>query len=820
MVAQRNILKVFLASPSDLAEERTAVAEAVSSANRIVASRGWSIDLYEWEDAPPAPGRAQDAINPNVDECDVFLGLLWKRWGQPTGGGFSSGFEEEFSRAKERYLRTDEPQLWLAVRRIADAEREDPGPQLERVLWFREQVKSEVFYHEFVDAHDLRGRVPEWLVRHILEKGGRGPSEIETPTEAASVPAAPTAQPVSVRDERRGEVAGDQIRATLGNMAGVTAFLGSRSPKEKVEPPDEFGVARLYLLAATLMSNTQTSELLGVHEVNALYKHRARFQLTGAERTLLWRTLIGATYDNLPGWFWFPGLAGPDVGLRMTYSALYDRDIGVRKNALTLATDARLMLGPGDWEELVQAVLSQEEGSVRDAGIRYLAAVVPPERIPSLVEALRAQGPQSQSEVRRVLASLAVRMGPDRAMEEALAGEEDVSPTLEAIRKANTPIDAGLLTRATTDKRAPVREFAAMELARSGRMTREVAQRLTSDESYECRQAAYAGLVAMGDRYPSDEIRGKLSPSRTPRERGVGRALLLRGIRPDDIIAKMYDSYTYQELLPLVIWELPDGCIAYKALAVHHFGAFGDQVRSDLDNGFGKMEEAYYAGIEKQFGKTGIEAIRAQLNKNDLAGFIRRKFIDAALAGLAQNGTRQDAALARRHLTLPLPDYPGDVELHAVEALGRLGEASDVDFLVDLAKRQQGDLKRAAARAAIQLAPGLGGAARALVGLGDAEVFKEAVRALVRENTREVRGLLEPHLDSPNMVIREVVLGYLAGVCKDAEIVALLSAYPKGTTTYYNVGCWLDRLAYSPAPLREMYRQSIKARVGKVDEQG
>lgn len=88
----RFALYVFLASPDDLAEERALAREVVEELNSKFGSMlGCQIDLLVWEDLPPEAGRPQEIINRSVDDCDVFVGMLWKRWGSPTGT-YSSGF--------------------------------------------------------------------------------------------------------------------------------------------------------------------------------------------------------------------------------------------------------------------------------------------------------------------------------------------------------------------------------------------------------------------------------------------------------------------------------------------------------------------------------------------------------------------------------------------------------------------------------------------------------------------------------------------------------------------------------------------------------
>ena len=89
----RKVLTVFLASPGDLDAERKAARHAVERVNKNVAKHlGWHVDLVGWEDTLPGHGRPQALINRDVDSCDLFIGVLWQRWGQETGK-YSSGFE-------------------------------------------------------------------------------------------------------------------------------------------------------------------------------------------------------------------------------------------------------------------------------------------------------------------------------------------------------------------------------------------------------------------------------------------------------------------------------------------------------------------------------------------------------------------------------------------------------------------------------------------------------------------------------------------------------------------------------------------------------
>jgi hypothetical protein len=170
---------VFVASPSDVGDERQRLGAVASRINRIAARDwGWEIDLRGWEDTLPGYARPQSLINPDVDECDIFIGILWKRWGQSTGT-FSSGFEEEFERAVERRSRLGNPEIWLYFREVDRESRSDPGPQLTRVLEFQREVSASksLLYRTYASAETWEVEVFEHLMRVLGQRAVLGGTE-------------------------------------------------------------------------------------------------------------------------------------------------------------------------------------------------------------------------------------------------------------------------------------------------------------------------------------------------------------------------------------------------------------------------------------------------------------------------------------------------------------------------------------------------------------------------------------------------------------------------------------------------------------------
>lgn len=106
MARQETVLSVFVASPSDVQDERDILEEVIQEINGTWSKNlGLRIELIRWEtNAYPGIGSdAQDVINHQIEETfDIFIGIMWCRFGTPTLRS-GSGTKEEFERAISRY---------------------------------------------------------------------------------------------------------------------------------------------------------------------------------------------------------------------------------------------------------------------------------------------------------------------------------------------------------------------------------------------------------------------------------------------------------------------------------------------------------------------------------------------------------------------------------------------------------------------------------------------------------------------------------------------------------------------------------------------
>jgi hypothetical protein len=170
------MLDVFVACPNDIVEEREAIRRVVNEINKTLGrQQEVHLDVYDWEeDAYPGFGAdPQDVINQQMGEaCDIFIGMLWTRYGTPTPRA-GSGIEEEFGRALARYK--DDPgrvrlMLYFSERpvnpRTVDTE------QMRQVSAFRDRIPElGGLYKTYADTVEFENAVRMHLTQQIQEWG-------------------------------------------------------------------------------------------------------------------------------------------------------------------------------------------------------------------------------------------------------------------------------------------------------------------------------------------------------------------------------------------------------------------------------------------------------------------------------------------------------------------------------------------------------------------------------------------------------------------------------------------------------------------------
>lgn len=278
-LASVNEVVIFIASPGDLVQERNAVRRAADNVNSLFSATSTvRFTVTGWEQTQPGFGRPQEIINPLVDQCDIFIGLLSRRWGTPTGE-FSSGFEEEYERAAQRTAEHGKPDLAIFFKAVPDDVLQDPGPELSGVLAFRRRLEKEhiALYREFSTVQDFELQVTLYLSHAItsLERPNISPPPEGTVDKTNAVEKVPTPLEPQIDDEAR-----RQITSTLGAFYGLAGgTMGSGDA-------DSMDADRLLLISMALQPEKIS---IPIHSMNRLYDKRAEYVLSVMEyRLIVW----------------------------------------------------------------------------------------------------------------------------------------------------------------------------------------------------------------------------------------------------------------------------------------------------------------------------------------------------------------------------------------------------------------------------------------------------------------------------------------------------------------------------------------------------
>ena len=183
-------IRVFVASPGDVSEERRRLSRVIEELNDSVAiGGGLKLQMVGWEnDAWTDVGQnAQEVTNRQITPHDIFVGILWERFGTLTRRA-GSGTEEEFERAFGLWSEYGRPRVVLYFNQAPFfPSSEDEAKQIAKVLALKTKaVKRSAPCWDYNGPDHFERSVRQHLIREILRWPDYG--ESESPRTAAKLP--------------------------------------------------------------------------------------------------------------------------------------------------------------------------------------------------------------------------------------------------------------------------------------------------------------------------------------------------------------------------------------------------------------------------------------------------------------------------------------------------------------------------------------------------------------------------------------------------------------------------------------------------------
>jgi hypothetical protein len=115
-------MRIFAASPADTSTERAKLATIIDSLKPLAEKQGLILEVVDWRMVVPDAGRPQQVIFDQLKPTtwDIFIGILWHRFGSPNGAAnpatqkeYLSGTEEEFTTAYRLWQQFQRPRVMM-----------------------------------------------------------------------------------------------------------------------------------------------------------------------------------------------------------------------------------------------------------------------------------------------------------------------------------------------------------------------------------------------------------------------------------------------------------------------------------------------------------------------------------------------------------------------------------------------------------------------------------------------------------------------------------------------------------------------------------
>lgn len=676
MAGTRRFIKVFLASPGDLAEERKVAKAIVDDFNSQLADAlGYQVELVGWEDTLPGVGRPQAIINRDLDGCDLFIGMLWKRWGTSPGTEpYTSGFEEEFDRSMTRNEKEGRPEINLLLKDLDAASLADPGDHLKRVIAFKDQVFTEkkLLAGTFADVRDFESKFRKCIQGYVIALADKDKASESEKDQAplAEAQTTPATEP------------GPTTPLSVEGAIFLRRFLTTAEKATDEHPLAAEDVARVRLLSIIAAVHGNDQQSLGSHDANLIFKARTKFEFGRRELNgLLDDGLAHFKHENVPIWHWVAAIDGFKYNILPIYSVIgtTDKRVGALK-AMRLIAEPIVDEENFGRKEIVQRWFAKSaENEVRLAALEYLRECGQPTDLAYITEEFARNETRTTSAAADAIIRITLRDDRRAALESLYTLQPSMvsQDLLDALFSHDAEFDDGTLLRGLNHRNVLVRITVVNLLEKRRALVASVAEPLLNDSDAEVRYAALQALVANGRSYSVEQAKAVLVRS-NPAPSGLGLFAMGQFDTEGEAALERYTKRFYDSLTVSQLEEESRSAIfdqnAYFALTRRDFRLRGDDLRKAVANEFVDRFESLLEEMTKQYGtQTDLVDKTRSLGKH-----LRSRFTREGLDIICSSLDAADLPLVRTMLASGAVNY----SVADLRYLAKVGQWCDIPLVI------------------------------------------------------------------------------------------------------------------------------------------
>ncbi|ACM21470.1 hypothetical protein Geob_3127 [Geotalea daltonii FRC-32] len=688
MANSRRFVKVFLASPGDLSDERKIAKTVVDEFNSLWAEQlGYQVELVGWEDTVARCGRPQALINRDLEQCELFVGLMWKRWGTPpdVAGTYSSGFEEEFNRSVERRKADGLPEISLLFKEIDTDSLRDPGAQLKKVLDFKEQLITEktILFEHFSDFSDFEKKFRRCIADYIkclcnvegqvrVNSQSQAPPSEDEKQQTSDANAQPLETPLSIE--------GAQF---------LRDFISKTERDLEQEPIEGAEIARFRLLTTILGKHGNDEYSLGVHDSNLMFAKGDKFKLGQHEISgLVASGLSNFSNENVPLWRWLAAMGEFSNSILPFYT--FKGPTERRINAITAMKLISEPLPSGgkrfNRDFLLKSWFSDNSKSaLRVAALNYLGEF----GITSDISIIRAELDRNDNQTNNAATDAFLRIKLRESRECAILALNELRPSFvhQDLMIALFDNEAALSTESLIsciDQQCNNVRRKAIEILRKRKaLPLDTVEQLLCDNDAKVRYEAINTLIEHGRTFSNDEAKKILvKPSQ---KSGLGMLSIASGIT-DETYWNHYQHHTLRLTSEKELEKITEKSSIFDfdpkfILAERQFKKRGDILRKSVEEQF-KEEFSNYLNKLSEIFTMDHEVIERTRGIED---YQRKSLTRKGLNIICQKAELRDLGLVRNALKSGFVDYSST----DVEYLRKFGEWEDIKLIIDSVKRPE-----------------------------------------------------------------------------------------------------------------------------------
>jgi hypothetical protein len=391
----------------------------------------------------------------------------------------------------------------------------DQGPDLKKVLSFRERIISErlILFEEFETPREFEEKLTSWITSYVQSL-----KKLEATSASDDTQVRPS-------DEQTIKTEATPAAYTpLSNEGAkfVREFVAKTERDRETHPILSIEVARFRLLAAMVAVTGNDEEVLGVHDANILFKVRSSLDLSRQEKQALIDSGLGnISHEVVPLWYWYVEAGAEESGY-LSLSTLAGSQ-SLRIGALTamrLIGEPIKPLPPIGQEDdgidrkaFVSLWLSQSSNErVKVAALEYLSACGDETDLAILTDEYEKRNYQTVGMSVDAIIRINLKQSRERAVRSLIELQpENIDERLvDKIFTKPASLPTALIQGATAHRNAKVRATVVPILAARNALPTDVAERLLDDSSAAVRFDALRSLIKDGREFPDDKTKSIL----------------------------------------------------------------------------------------------------------------------------------------------------------------------------------------------------------------------------------------------------------------------------------------------------------------------